>query len=69
MNFLVFQYVHKWGNEKSKKGLERVGVSFRGRGREGEGKLTGILYAYDLVLCGDSKEDLRVILKGRFVEV
>ena len=34
----------------------------------GECRLIGILYADDLVLCGESKEDLRVIM-GRFVEM
>ena len=31
-------------------------------------RLPGFLYANDLVMCGESKEDLRAIV-GRFVEV
>ena len=34
----------------------------------GESGLPGLLYADDLVLCGESKEDLRVMV-GRFAEV
>ena len=30
--------------------------------------MPGLLYAYDLVLCGESEEDLRVMV-GRFAEV
>ena len=33
-----------------------------------EWRLPGLLYADDLVLCGESEEDLRAIV-GRFVEV
>ena len=33
-----------------------------------ECRLPGILYADDLVLCGESEEDLKAIV-GRFVEV
>ena len=33
-----------------------------------EWRLPGLLYADDLVLCGESEENLRVIA-GRFVEV
>ena len=35
---------------------------------EREWKLPGLLYADDLVLCGESEEDLRVMV-GWFVEV
>ena len=39
-----------------------------GMGRRGEWRLPGILYADDLVLWGESEEDLKAIV-GRFVEV
>ena len=47
-------------------GMKRRGVTFLGERREW--KLLGLLYADDLVLCGESKEDLRAMM-GRFVEV
>ena len=38
-------------------------------GRRGESwGLAGLLYAYDLVLCGESEEDLRAMM-GSFVDV
>ena len=33
-----------------------------------EWRLTGLMYTVDLVLCGESEEDLREMV-GRFVEV
>ena len=39
-------------------GMGRRGVSFLEDGKEW--RLPGLLYANDLVLCGESKEDLRV---------
>ena len=40
-----------------------------GDGKEGrEWRLPGLLYADDLVLCGELEEDLRAMV-GRFVEV
>ena len=41
-------------------------MSFLEDGREW--RLTGLLYADDLVLCGESEEDLRAMV-GQFVEV
>ena len=38
--------------------MGRKGVRFKEEGREW--KVTGLLYADDLVLCGESEEDLRV---------
>ena len=38
--------------------MGRRGVSFLEDGKEW--RLPGLLYANDLVLCGESKEDLRV---------
>ena len=49
-----------------KMGMGRRGMRFMEEGREW--KLPGLLYADDLVLCGDSKEDQRAMV-GRFVEV
>ena len=46
--------------------LGRRGVSFMKDGREW--RLLGVLYADDLVLCGESKEDLRVMV-GWFSKV
>ena len=49
-----------------KMGMGRRGVRFQEEGREY--RLHGLLYADDLVLCGESEEELRTIL-GRFIEV
>ena len=49
-----------------KVGLGRRGVSFLEDGREW--RLTGPLYADDLVLCGESEEEVKVIV-GRFADV
>ena len=46
-----------------KMGLWKRGVRFMGDGREWI--FPGLLYAGDLVLCGESEEDLRAML-GRF---
>ena len=42
------------------------GVRFREEGREW--RVPGLSYADDLVLCGESEEDLRAIV-GHFVEM
>ena len=52
--------------KKVKMGMGRKGVSFLENGREG--RLPGLLYADDLVLCGESEKDLKVMV-GRFAEV
>ena len=49
-----------------KMGMGRRGVDFMEDGREW--RLPDLLYADDLVLCGESEEDLRVMV-GRFTEV
>ena len=49
-----------------KVGMGRMVVRFLEEGREW--RLPGLLYAGDLVLCGESEGDLKVIV-GRFVEV
>ena len=49
-------------------GMGRRGVSFLEDRREW--RLHGLLYANDLVLCGESEEDLRLMVYGllRFAE-
>ena len=46
-------------------GMGKRGVSFLEDGREG--RLAGLLYAEDLVQCGESEEELRVMV-GRFAD-
>ena len=46
-------------------GMGRRGLGFQEEGREW--RLPGLLYAHDLVLCGESEEDLRAMVE-RFVE-
>ena len=58
-------YIYPVRNEV-KLGIRWKGVRFLEEGRDG--RLPGLLYADDLVLCGESREDLRAML-GRFVEV
>ena len=48
-----------------KMGMERMGVSFM---EEGRVKIGGLSYANDLILCGESEEDLKPLV-GRLVEV
>ena len=47
-------------------GMGRRGVKFQEEG--GEWKLSGLLHEDDLVLCGESEEDL-IAMVGRLVEV
>ena len=49
-----------------KMGMGRRGVKFQEEGREW--RLPGLMYADDLVLCGEWEEDLRTIV-GRFAEM
>ena len=53
-------YIYGWSNEGGEKGMGRRGVSFLDDGRER--RLPGLLYADELVLCGELKEDLRVMV-------
>ena len=48
-----------------KMGMGRRGVRFQEKGREW--RLPGLLFADDLVLCGESEEDLWAMV-GRLVE-
>ena len=60
---LAVQCVYGWSNEGGEVGMGRRGVSFL---KDGRGwRLPGLLYADVLVHCGESEEDLRVIV-GRF---
>ena len=52
--------------KEMKMGVGRRGVKFLKDGREW--RLPGLLYKDDLVLCGESEEDLRAMV-GRFAEV
>ena len=54
------------GTKEVKMGMGRRGVRFLEDRREW--RLPGLLYAVDLVLCGELEEDLRVML-GWFAEV
>ena len=47
-------------------GMGKIGVRFLGKGREG--RLRGLLYADDLVLCSQSERDMKTMVE-RFVEV
>ena len=47
-------------------GMGRREVRFQEEGREW--RFPGLLYADDLVLCGESEKDLRAVV-GRFIEV
>ena len=45
-----------------------MGVRFLEESRPTEWRLPGLLYAEDLILCGESKEGLKVMV-GRFVKI
>ena len=63
---LAFQYIYDAVMKVVKMGMGRKGVIFQEEGREW--RLPGLLYAGDLIFCGESKEDLRAVV-GRFLEV
>ena len=44
--------------------MRRRGVRFKEEGREL--RLTGLLYADDMFLCGESEENLRAMLRATF---
>ena len=56
---LGFQSTYGWNDEGSEYGVGKEGREWR---------LPRFLYANDLVLCGESEEDLREMV-GQFVEV
>ena len=64
MSHWLFNVYMDGGMKGMKMGMERRGVRFLEYGREW--RLPGVLYAGDLVLCGETEEDLRVMV-GHFV--
>ena len=54
---LVLQCIYGRSEERGENGDGRRGVRFKEEGREW--RLPVLLYAGDLVLCGESEEDLR----------
>ena len=56
---LAVQCIYGWNDEGGEIKMGGRRVSFLEDGREW--RLLGLLYADDLVLCGESKEDLRVM--------
>ena len=63
---LAFKCVYGCSNERGENRDGENGLRFLEEGREW--RLPGLLYAGDLVLCGESERDLKVIV-GNFVEV
>ena len=63
---LTFQCIYGQCDEGGENGdgEERSTIYEKGRGMS----LPGLLYADELVLCGESEEDLRSMV-GRFIEV
>ena len=51
---LAFQCIYRWSDERGKNGDREVGR---------EGRLPGLLYADELVLCGESEEDQRAMVE------
>ena len=52
-------YIYGWTNEGGEDGDGKEGRDWR---------ISGLSYAEDLVLCGESEEDLKVMV-GRFADV
>ena len=61
----VFNVYMDGAMKEVKMGMGRKGVNFLEDGREWI--LPGLLYADDLVLCGEAEEDLRAMV-GRYAE-
>ena len=57
---VAFQCIYGCGYEREENRNEEEGVIFQGEGREW--RLSGLSYADDLVLCGESEEDLRAMV-------
>ena len=66
---LAVQCIYGWINEGGEDGDRKEGEDGdRKEGEDGRGRiLPRLLYADDLVLCGESEEDMRVMV-GRYVE-
>ena len=63
---LAFQCGYRWHNKRRENRVWEDGSKiFKGEERI---TLTGLLYADDLVLCGESEDNLRVVIE-RTVEV
>ena len=63
LGFSIYIYIYIYMDVVMKEvemGMGRKGVRFQEEGREGI--LSGLLYADDLVLCGESEEDLRAMV-------
>ena len=59
---LAFQCIYGCSDERGETGDGKEGSEIHGRGE----RVAGFLYADNLVLCGESEEDLRVMV-GWFV--
>ena len=57
---MVVRCIYGWSDEGGDPGDGKEGVTFLENGREW--KLLGLLYADDFVICGESEEDLRVMV-------
>ena len=66
LSSLIYIYVRTYMMKELKMGMGRRGVTFQKEGKEW--RLSGLLYVDDLVLGGESEEDLTAIV-GRFIEV
>ena len=60
---LVVQFIYRWSDEGGKYGDGKEGSEILEDGREWT--LAGLLYADDLVLCGESEEELRAMVCRR----
>ena len=66
MSFWLFNVYMDAVVKEMKMRMRRRGVRFLEKG--GDWRLLGLLYADDLVLCGEFEEDLRAMVR-RFIEV
>ena len=55
---LALQFVYRYSDERGENEMGRMGVIFLEERRER--RLPSLLYADDLILCGESDEDLKV---------
>ena len=63
---MAFQCIYGYSEEKGEDEDGTEGSEIPGGGERVD--ITGLLYADDLVLCGESEEELRAMV-GRFAEV
>ena len=64
---LAVQSIYRWSDEEGEDGDGKEGSEIPA-GWERGWRLPGLLYADDLVLCGESEEELRAMVE-RFAEV